>query len=161
MKLLAIDPGFERIGIAVIEKTLKGKEVLLYSDCFKTSPKIPFVERLNLIGGEVARVIKEWDPSAFAIEKLYFATNKTTAMGVAEARGVLCYEAARAGLHFFEYTPIQIKVATTGYGKATKDQVLSMTAKLISLPENKKMIDDEVDAIAIGLTCFAYENFKL
>ncbi len=160
MKIIAIDPGFERVGVAILEKKLRGKEVLVYSECFKTSVKIPFSERLLAIGREVARIIGEYAPEALAIESLFFTTNQKTAMGVAEARGVIVYESARKELAIFEYTPIQIKVAVTGYGRASKEDIYKMTAKLITLP-NKKQIDDEVDAIAVGLTHFAYEKVKI
>jgi len=158
MKILAIDPGFERVGIAILEKTGKQKDLLIFSGCFKTSAKIPFHERLTLIGTEVERVIKKYKPKALSIEKLYFTTNQKTVMGVSEARGVIIYSASRNGLQIFEYTPPQIKVAVTGYGKSTKDMVMSMVPKLIELDDNKKG-DDELDAIAIGLTCLACERF--
>lgn len=160
MILLAIDPGYERIGIAILEKKSGGAETLVYSDCFKTSAKISFPERLDMIGKEIARIIKKYSPETLAIEKLYFTKNQTTAMGVSEARGVIIYEASRAGLRVYEYGPMEIKTAVTGYGKATKEDVLFMTSKLIVLPKDKKQVDDEVDAIAIGLTCFAREKFK-
>lgn len=159
MKLLAIDPGYERIGIAILEKPTGAKETLLYSDCFKTSAKLTFAERLVLIGDEIERVIKKYKPTVLAIEKLYFAKNTTTAMGVAEARGVIIYHAAKYDCTVYEYTPMEIKVAVTGYGKASKDNITFMTQKLIDTPKDKKMIDDELDAIAVGLTCFACEKF--
>ena len=158
MKILAIDPGYERVGVAVIERDGKQKETLEYSSCFKTSTKIPFHERLTAIGCELERIIKKYKPGALAIEKLYFTTNQKTAMGVAEARGVMMYVASCNNLEIFEYTPLQIKVAVTGYGKATKDMVLSMVPKLIQM--ESKNSDDELDAIAIGLTCYAIERFK-
>jgi crossover junction endodeoxyribonuclease RuvC len=157
MRILSIDPGFERVGIAVIEKTFLKKDLLVYSNCFKTSAKIPFPHRLRDIGLEIGKVIKKYKPESLAIEKLYFTTNQKTAMGVAEARGVIIYEASKNGLSIYEYTPPQIKVAVTGYGKATKSMVMSMVPKLIELPSDIKS-DDEIDAIAIGLTCLACEN---
>ena len=159
MIILSIDPGYERIGIAILEKEKGGKEFLLYSECFKTSAKIPFCERLNLIGNEINKIIKKYNPKSLAIEKLYFTTNQKTVMNVAEARGVIIYEASKNNLSVYEYTPMEIKVAVTGYGKATKNDVLFMTKKLIELPKNCKLIDDEIDAIAVGLTCFAIERF--
>ncbi len=158
MRIIGIDPGIERIGIAVVERDV-GKEKYLYSACFKTSATLAHAERLSLLGGEIARVISEWQPSGMAIEKLYFETNTKTAMSVAEARGVMLYEAARAKLPIYEYTPLQIKVAVTGYGKSDKHAIMDMVPRLLKLPE-RKMIDDEVDAIAIALTCFAYEKFS-
>ena len=156
MRVLAIDPGFERIGIAVIERDEKTrKEKLIHSECFKTKSALPFPERLSLIGGKIGETIKEFEPDALAIEKLYFETNQKTAMGVSEARGVMVYEAARKGLPVYEYTPLEIKVAVTGYGKATKEQVGGMVGKLIALPQ-KISSDDEMDSIACGLTCLAH-----
>lgn len=160
MRILAIDPGFERVGIAIIDKTSKPKHLLVYSECFKTSAKIPFHERLTLIGNEVERIIKKWKPEALAIEKLYFTTNQKTVMGVSEARGVIIYSASRNHLSIFEYTPPQIKIAVTGYGKSTKEGVMSMIPKLIDVGKVTNS-DDELDAIAIGITCLACEKFDL
>ncbi len=159
MRILAIDPGFERVGIAVIDKTIKPKHILVYSSCFKTSAKIPFHERLTLIGNEIEKLIKKYKPEALAIEKLYFTTNQKTVMGVSEARGVIIYSASRNNLQIFEYTPPQIKIAVTGYGKSTKDGVMSMVPKLIEI-NTKTNSDDELDAIAIGITCLACERFS-
>lgn len=155
MKIIGIDPGYERIGIAVLEKN-KGdrKEILLYSNCFKTSAKLPLPERIFLLGTEVQSVIKKYKPEKLAIEKLYFETNTSSAMGVSEARGAIIFVGRNAGLEILEYTPLQIKNAVTGYGKATKTQVHAMVSKLIELPKTVKQ-DDEVDAIAVGITGFA------
>lgn len=153
MRIISIDPGYERLGIAVIEK--RKKEALLFSECFKTKAGLPFVERLELVGREVSRVIMEFGPQALAIENLFIATNQKTAMRVAEVRGAILYQARLLGLDVYEYTPLQIKVATTGYGKATKEQVMSMVRRLVSGAENIKQ-DDEMDAIAIAITHFAY-----
>ncbi|MFA6397870.1 MAG: crossover junction endodeoxyribonuclease RuvC [Candidatus Paceibacterota bacterium] len=154
MKIISIDPGFERVGIAVLEKTNKTCEEILYSNCFKTSAKIPFSERLFLIGTEINKIIKKYKPEALIIETLFFTTNQKTVMNVSEARGVIIYEASIAGLKIVEFTPLQIKVACTGYGKATKNQVFSMVKKLIKIDSGVKS-DDEIDAIAVGLTYFA------
>ncbi len=158
MKLLSIDPGYERVGIAIIEH--QQKDVLIFSTCFKTSAKLPFYERLEIIGREIEKLIKKYKPEALAIEKLYFAANHKTVMGVSEARGVIIYCSSRNGLKIFEYTPSQIKVAVTGYGKANKEMVMSMVPKLITITKETNS-DDELDAIAIGLTCLAREKFSL
>ena len=155
MKILAIDPGYERVGIAILEKE-GGTEELLYSNCLKTSPKLSLPERISLIGKEVNRLTKKYKPEARAIETLFFTKNKKTAMAVAEARGVIIYECFRAGLSIFEYTPLQVKVAVTSYGKATKNQVISMVGQLINIGNTTQ--DDEIDAIAIGLTYFAHQK---
>lgn len=161
MTILAIDPGYERVGIAIVEKENR-KEKLIYSDCFKTSSKLPFLERLQLVGDEVERIIKKHKPKALAIEKLFFNTNQKTATMVSEARGALIYIALKNKLKVFEYTPLQIKVAVCGDGHGDKKQIITMVKNLIEI---KKEInspasggDDEYDAIAIGLTCFASER---
>jgi crossover junction endodeoxyribonuclease RuvC len=159
MKILAIDPGFERVGIAIIKTEPNEKDVLVYSTCFKTSAKIPFPERLKLIGEEIEGVIKKYKPEVLAIEKLFFTTNQKTVMGVSEARGAIIYVASHLSLRIYEYTPPQIKVAVTGYGKADKNMVMSMVPKLIKM-ETKTNSDDELDAIAVGLTCLACEKFS-
>lgn len=154
MKIIAIDPGFERLGLAILEKKLHEKETVVFSECFKTSPKDLFGKRLEEIGEHVRQLIKKFKPEALAIETLYFTTNQKTIITVAEARGVLLYEAARAGLLIYEYTPLQIKIAVTGYGRSDKQGVTNMVKKLVII--NKlKALDDEFDAIAIGLCCFA------
>ncbi|MDO8482982.1 MAG: crossover junction endodeoxyribonuclease RuvC [bacterium] len=157
MRILAIDPGYEKLGIAVLEKDPKGKEVLLFSECFKTSREKSGDERLCALGKEVERVIEEFQPKVLAIEKLFFADNQKTAMRVSEARGVIIYEAARAGLTVAEFTPLQAKVAVTGYGRGTKAQMKFMVEKLIKVGKKIKE-DDEYDAIALGLTYFACEK---
>jgi crossover junction endodeoxyribonuclease RuvC len=164
MKILGIDPGFERLGVAILEKN-KGdkKERVLFSECFKTSAKLEFSERLKLIGEEVRNVIKKYKPEVLSIETLFLTTNQKTVMHVAEARGVVIYEASNAGLKIFEASPPQIKIATTGYGKADKNQIIKMVKILVdidnsktSLAESKRESDDELDAIAIALTAFAH-----
>ncbi len=163
MRILAIDPGYERVGVAILEKDAslnRGKETLLYSDCFKTSAKIPFYERLNLIANEITAVIETHSPKALAIETLFFSKNQKTAMQVSEARGVIIQQASHKGLAIFEYDPVEIKVAITGYGKSDKHQITAMVPKLVQI--NKKIAhDDEFDAIAIGITCFATDFAKL
>jgi crossover junction endodeoxyribonuclease RuvC len=159
MKILAIDPGFERVGIAIIESGFNQNHQLLYSSCFKTTSKIIFSDRLVLIGNEIERIIKKYKPSVLAIEKLFLNTNYKTVMGVSEARGVIVFKASRLGLKIFEYTPLQIKIAVTGYGRSNKNMLIKMVPKLIVV--NKKInSDDEIDAISVGLTCLAHEKFK-
>lgn len=157
MRVLSIDPGFERIGIAIIEKTDLKKDKLIYSECFKTSAKIPFPERLKNIGIKIEEIIKKYKPEILAIEKLYFTTNQKTVMGVSEARGTILYVSAKNNLVIYEYTPPQIKLAVTGYGKASKEMIMSMVPKLIEVDKGINS-DDELDAIAIGLTCLACEK---
>jgi len=153
MKVIAIDPGYERMGVAIIEKE-KGKENLLFSECFKTSSKLPHEERLKLIGQEIESLIKKYKPEAMAIETLFFKTNQKTAMHVSEARGVMLYVASTLGLSVKEFSPMAIKIAVTGYGNSDKEQVTLMVQKLIKIEKEIKY-DDEYDAIAVGLTYFA------
>jgi crossover junction endodeoxyribonuclease RuvC len=162
MRVLGIDPGFERLGIAILEKdkgggvaSAKSKERVIFSNCFKTSAKLEFAQRLQLIGQEVQKIIKEYKPEALAIETLFLNTNQKTVMRVAEARGVVIYEAKMANLEIFEATPLQIKVAVTGYGRSDKTQINKMVKILVDLGEDKKQ-DDELDAIAIALTALAH-----
>ena len=114
-----------------------------------------FSDRLNLIGTKVKEIIKEYKPEVLSIETLFLTTNHKTVMHVAEARGVVIYEASNAGLKIFEASPPQIKIATTGYGKADKNQVMKMVKILVDIDKSKKS-DDELDAIAIALTAFAH-----
>ncbi len=157
MRILGIDPGFERLGIAVLEKSkeTKNKEEVLFSECFKTSATLPFSKRLLLLGGEVQKVIKKYEPEVLSIETLFMTNNQKTAMHVAEARGVVIYEAMRAGLQIFEATPPQIKLAVTGHGGADKAQIIKMVKMLVKVDETIKS-DDEMDAIAIALTGLAH-----
>ncbi|HEU0086024.1 MAG TPA: crossover junction endodeoxyribonuclease RuvC [Candidatus Paceibacterota bacterium] len=155
MIVLGIDPGFERLGIAVVEKNKIGKEVVLFSECFKTKAELPFSERLLLIGNEVAKIITEYKPDVLSIESLFLTTNKKTAMRVAEARGVVLYEASKKGLTVFEASPPAIKIAIAGDGRADKKQVIKMVKMLVKI-DNSKKSDDELDAIAIALTACAH-----
>ncbi len=156
MRILGIDPGFERVGVAIVEKNNKtrSKEQLIYSDCFKTSASLPFYERLGLIGCEIKNIINKYDPDVLSIETILFNSNQKTAMKVAEARGVIIYEAIQKNIEIYEYTPLQIKIAVAGYGRADKKQVTSMVNQLIKIKKKIKY-DDEIDAIAISLTCSA------
>lgn len=153
--VLAIDPGFDRLGVAVLRQD-GNKTSLLFSECVRTNSKEPREQRLLTIGSRLRAIIKKWQPTSLAIETLFFNTNTTSAIGVAEARGVVIYEAARVGLTVSEYGPQTIKVAVTGYGKADKLQMKSMVKRLIVLPvTSKKRLDDELDAIAVGITHLA------
>lgn len=157
MKILAIDPGVERVGIAILEKERGQKEQLIHSECFKTSAKLSHVERLALIGEKMKQLIDTHHPEALAIEKLFFETNVTTAMHVSEARGTILYVCVSLGLRIFEYTPLEIKVAVTGYGKSDKKAVMAMVPRLIRI-EKERVGDDEMDAIAIGITAYAHNH---
>lgn len=155
MRIISLDPGFDRVGVAILEQNNGSAPTLVFSACITTNAKDSFVSRIFLVCQRVREIIAEFNPTFFIIENLFFATNKKTAMRVSEARGALLYVAQLCNLEIYEYTPIEIKVAITGYGKATKDDILFMTKKLIPLLDSKKYGDDEIDAIAVGLTFFA------
>jgi len=155
MRVLAFDPGFERLGVAVIEKA-GSRDSLLFSECVRTSTSLPFPERLGLLGKSVEAAVIKWEPSVVALENLYFEKNAKTAMNVAAVRGMLVYIAAHHRIPVYEYTPLQVKVAMTGHGKSDKRAVALMVSKLITLPTtHTQRLDDEIDAIAVGLTCLA------
>jgi len=153
MRVLAFDPGFERLGVAIVEK-VNGKEVLVHSECVRTSSKLTFPERLLQIGAAAEVLIEKFKPEAMALEEIFFGKNEKTGVQIAEVRGVLTYLAMARGLTVYDYTPLEVKIAITGYGKSDKTAVAAMVPRLVSLPALKRL-DDEVDAIAVGLTCLA------
>ncbi len=155
MRIISIDPGYERLGIAIIEKEKGQRENLVFSECFKTSPKDTHGERLLQIDKRISEIIKKYSPECLSIESLFFNTNQKTALLVAESRGVIFARATENGLPIFEYTPPQIKVATTGYGKSDKEHIIKMLPMIIKIDKIIKH-DDEYDAIAVGLTFFAH-----
>ena len=162
MKVLGIDPGYGRCGVAVVEKkdgpsTSFGvnKEILLYSDCIETSAKDDFAARLKKVADECVRLIKTYAPDCVAMEKLYITKNQKTAMRVAEVRGALINAASGAGLAVFEYTPGEVKSAAAGSGSADKTQVAKMLHALVKI-EKEIRRDDEYDAIAIAVAHLAH-----
>lgn len=158
MKILAIDPGYERLGIAIVEKNPRGKEVVLFSECFKTDKSLLFEDRLHLIGRHVEEIITIYSPEALSIENLFISNNQKTAMRVAEVRGALLYICKKNALSVKEFTPLQIKLTVTGDGKSSKEQMIKMV-KLLALGVKGGAIDDEYDAIAAGITFFAHTRF--
>jgi crossover junction endodeoxyribonuclease RuvC len=118
-RVLAFDPGYERLGVAVVEKS-GGKETLVHSECVRTPATITFPERLLLLGEATERLIKKFRPDAMALEEVFFAKNEKTAIKIAEVRGMLSYIAGKHGLKLHEFTPLEVKVAITGYGKSAR-----------------------------------------
>jgi crossover junction endodeoxyribonuclease RuvC len=153
MRILAFDPGFERLGAAVVEK-VNGPEVLVHSECVRTSAKLPFPARLQQIGDAAEALIKQFKPDAVALEEIFFGKNEKTGVQIAEVRGVLTYIAMSHGLTVYDYTPLEVKIAITGYGKSDKKAVAAMVPRLVRLPLRSRL-DDEMDAIAVGLTALA------
>ena len=158
MRILGIDPGYGRLGVAVIDAEKGKKEILIHSECLETDKKLPQAERLHLVAEKIKSVIEKYSPNVAGIEALLFAKNKKTAIGVAEARGVILEVFASLHIPFKEYNPGSIKVAVTGNGASDKEQV----RKMISLILGKKFDtakDDECDAVALALAISATERF--
>lgn len=154
MKIIAIDPGYERLGIAILDNTKPEKERLLYSECFKTPSSDRHPERLGQIANRIKEIISTHSPEQLAIEELFFNKNQKTALLVAEARGLIIGLCRSAGIEVYEYKPQEIKVAVTGDGRSDKSSMMKMIPLLINLPLEIKH-DDEYDAIACGLTHIA------
>ncbi len=152
MIILGIDPGYARFGVAVIQKGDKEKERLLFSDCIQTDKNSDFYDRLNELGESLEKIIKQWKPDTLSVENLFLHKNQKTSSRVSEVRGMAIYVATKHKLRIFEYTPLEVKLTIAGFGKADKKQVEEMVKRTISLP-TKKRLDDEYDAIAVGLTC--------
>jgi crossover junction endodeoxyribonuclease RuvC len=152
MKVLAIDPGYDRLGIAVVEGD-PSRPVVVWSDCV-TPPKGEKEERLAVVEHAVREAIQVHAPDIFALETLFFSTNKRTALGVAEARGAALAAAGAAGIPVREFSPGTVKVAVTGNGRADKAAIARMIPRLVTLPPRKRL-DDELDAIAVGIAALA------
>ena len=152
MRILAIDPGYDRLGIAVVEGD-PSRPTLVWSDCVEP-PKGGAAERLAVVSRAVSDAIAVYAPDTLAIETLFFSKNVTTALGVAEARGAILAAAGSASLPVVECSPQEVKLAVTGYGSADKKAIETMVPKLIALPEKKRR-DDELDAIAVGIAALA------
>ncbi len=150
MRILGIDPGTGILGFGVIESN-KGKVQLVDGGVIRTPVKEDDAVRLQTIYEELTDIIAATKPQHMSVEKLFFAQNVTTAMTVAQARGVVLLCGRQAGLEIYEYTPLQIKQAITGYGKADKKQMQEMVRVLLGLAEVPKP-DDAADAIAAALT---------
>ncbi len=157
MVILGVDPGIGRTGWGVVWKTEDGRLKTEDFGCIETGAGLPIERRLKTIREELIKIIKKKKPQVLAIEDIFFNTNAKTALIVGQARGVIIVTAAEFGLKVFSYTPLEVKVALTGYGRAEKDQMGKMVKILLSLSQIPKP-DDTVDALAIALTCaFTYK----
>ena len=154
MKVLGIDPGFGRCGVAIVTKE-DGKERVIYSTCIETPAGHSFPERLVQVVDVCEQLLEEHKPRGIALERLYFNTNQKTAMQVAEVRGAIIYAAQRAGVSISEYTPAQVKAAITGWGRSDKQGVARMLKTLLHIEKDIEF-DDEYDAIAVGVTHLAH-----
>ena len=158
MRILGIDPGYGITGVALIEAQ-RGSAQLLKCGAITTPAGQEFSARLVTIYEDMRALLEQTKPEAVAIEELFFGHNVTTAIGVAQSRGVILLAIRQAGVPVFEYKPMQVKLAVVGYGNATKHQVQDMTKRLLKLEALPKP-DDAADAIAIAL-CHARSSTSL
>lgn len=149
MRILGIDPGIAIVGFGLIESDRGGQRMLQYG-AITTPKELPLAERLVQIGDDMEQLIAQLRPDAIAVEELFFTNNITTGIAVAHGRGIVLYTAQKSGVPLYEYTPMQVKMAVTGYGKAEKRQVMDMTKRLLNLKAVPKP-DDAADALAIAL----------
>ncbi len=149
MRILGIDPGYATIGFGVVEAERAEVKMLTYG-AVTTPAGLPLSRRLYQIGTDMEELIGKVQPDVISIEELFFNTNITTGIAVAHARGVILYAAEKCGVPLFEYTPGQVKLAVTGYGKAEKRQVMDMTRRLLKLKAVPRP-DDAADALALAL----------
>lgn len=156
MIVLGIDPGIAITGCAVVKEE-KGKQSLMYADAITTSQKETTSGRLLRLHNSLTALISEYHPDEVALESLFFNTNAKTALVVGQARGVVQLSVAEKSLPLTEYTPLQVKMALTGYGRAEKEQIQMMVKQILKLPKILTP-DDVADAAAIAIThCFSYK----
>lgn len=149
MRILGIDPGYATIGFGMVESS--GAQVRMVTYGAITTPAgLPLSRRLYQIGTDMEELIGKLRPDVISIEELFFNTNITTGIAVAHGRGVILYAAEKCGIPLYEYTPGQVKLAVTGYGKAEKRQVMDMTLRLLKLRAVPRP-DDAADALALAI----------
>lgn len=155
MTIIGIDPGYAIVGFGIIKSERQRFSVLDFG-AITTPAGMEFPLRLQSIFEDLSYLLEKYRPDAMAIEKLFFNTNKTTAVDVAQARGVILLAAQRSGCQVFEYTPLQVKQSVVGYGRAEKKQVQEMTRQLLGLSAVPKP-DDTADALAMAI-CHAHSS---
>ncbi len=157
MIIIGIDPGYAITGYGIIE--YKGNKLkVLDFGVISTPAGTPFEKRLLKISEDLDELIKCYNPNSMAIEELFFSRNTTTAMGTAQARGVAILTGAKAGMKVYEYTPLQVKMAVSGYGRADKNQIQQMVKILLNLKEIAKP-DDASDGLAVAI-CHAHTGLN-
>lgn len=149
MVILGIDPGFAIVGFGLISAE-RGQQKMLRCGAITTPAGLPLPTRLLQIKRDMDELLKIFHPEHLAVEELFFNTNITTGIGVAQARGVILLAAEEAGVPIYEYSPSQVKQAVVGYGKAEKRQVMDMTKRILGLSAVPRP-DDAADAVAIAL----------
>lgn len=153
MKILGIDPGFAIVGCGIVDYT-GNKFTVIDHMAVTTKAGLPLERRLKTIYEDVGDIIDRYKPDAVSIEELFFNTNTTTAIAVGQARGVILLAAVNRGVEIFEYTPLQVKQAVVGYGRAEKNQVQQMVKMILNLREIPKP-DDVADGLALAI-CHAH-----
>lgn len=149
MRILGIDPGYAIVGFGIADYSGMNFAPLL-SGAILTEAHIDFPRRLKSIADDIDYILEKFSPVVCSIEKLFFTNNQKTAIDVAQARGVVVLSAVRHGVPVFEYTPLQVKQAVVGYGKAEKKQVMDMTRRILKLEQIPKP-DDAADALALAI----------
>lgn len=149
MRIIGIDPGTAITGFSILE-SYQGNIQLLEYGCIRTSAGLDMSDRLNQIATDIDIIVEKWKPQTASIEKLYFQTNVKTAISVAQARGVIIQKLTENGISINEYTPLQIKLAVCGYGKADKKMVQQMIKVILELNKIPQP-DDAADAIAAAI----------
>ncbi len=150
MVILGIDPGYAIVGFGVVEFNKNQFSVLGFG-AITTPAEMPFEKRLETIFDDMTEILTKYRPDCLAIEKLFFNTNQKTAIDVAQARGVTILPAIKMSVPIFEYTPLQVKNAVTGFGRAEKKQVQEMIRRTLNLKEVPKP-DDTADALGLAIT---------
>lgn len=158
MLILGIDPGIAITGFGILEK-LDGKCRVVKYGALETHKSLPEPERLHLLQSELKKIIDRFSPDIMAVEKLFFFKNQKTIISVGEARGVVVAVGAGCGLEMREYTPLQVKQAVTGYGRADKKQIQMMVKNILKLSSIPKP-DDVADALAVALCCASSVQFE-
>ena len=158
MRILGIDPGYAIVGYGVVD-CVSSKFSVIGCGAITTKAHTPFENRLMSIYDDLCFVIEKYKPDCLSIERLYFNTNTTTAIDVAQARGVIVLAAVKNNLPIYEYTPLQVKQAVTGYGKAEKHQIMEMVKSLLGLKATPKP-DDTADALALAICHGHYSESK-
>ena len=149
MRILGIDPGIAIVGYGVVDKEGNRYKTIAY-DAVTTKAHTPLEDRLEKVYNGVCEIIKEYKPDAMSIEELFFNNNAKTALAVGQARGVIILAAVQNHIPVYEYTPLQVKQALTGYGRASKTQIQQMMKSMLGLTEIPKP-DDVADALAIAV----------
>ncbi len=159
MRIIGIDPGYAIIGFGILEYRGGIDFAIVKFGAITTPAGLPFSERLRMIYDDMSQILDAYKPDEMGIEKLYFNTNTTTAIDVAQARGVTLLPAIQRGIKICEYTPLQVKMSITGFGGADKKQVQKMTKEILHLSKVPKP-DDTADALALAI-CHGHTAYSL